>query len=337
MARYVLRRLVAAPFLLLGIVTISFIVGRVVPADPVATVVSQRDLANRAIVHAAEVRFGLNQNVVAQYLKYLDDLVHGNLGISFTTQQSVTTDLSQRLPASIELMLAALVVAVIGGVAVGVLAAVRQNRLTDHIARLFALIGSSIPIYWAALILLLIFNVRLHWLPGPGRLDPTATPPPNITGFYTVDSLLAGQFSTFLDAVRHLILPAFCLAWGVIGILSRIIRASMLEVLAQDYIRTARSKGLREMVVLLRHALRNALIPAMTIVGLSAGFLITGAVLVEEIFSWPGVGSYAVTSSEALDFPAIQGVALLGGTIFILANLITDIGYGLADPRVRLA
>ncbi|MFP5226037.1 MAG: ABC transporter permease, partial [Acidobacteriota bacterium] len=235
------------------------------------------------------------------------------------------------------LMLAALVVAVIGGVAVGVLAAVRQNRLTDHIARLFALIGSSIPIYWAALILLLIFNVRLHWLPGPGRLDPTATPPPNITGFYTVDSLLAGQFSTFLDAVRHLILPAFCLAWGVIGILSRIIRASMLEVLAQDYIRTARSKGLREMVVLLRHALRNALIPAMTIVGLSAGFLITGAVLVEEIFSWPGVGSYAVTSSEALDFPAIQGVALLGGTIFILANLITDIGYGLADPRVRLA
>jgi peptide/nickel transport system permease protein len=259
------------------------------------------------------------------------------MGTSFETKQGVRTDLAQRLPATLELTGAAMLIAIIGGVGIGVLVSTRQNKLTDHVGRFFALVGSSTPPYWAGLILLLIFSARLHWLPGPGRLDSRSLPPTHLTGVYTIDALIHGQFGLLWQALRHLVLPAFVLGWGVMGTVSRIVRASMLDALNQDYVRTARAKGVREIVVLFKHAFRNAMLPAMTIIGFSVAYLITAAVLVENIFSWPGIGSYAVASAESLDFPAIMGVALLGGTAFLIANLVTDIGYAAADPRIRLS
>jgi peptide/nickel transport system permease protein len=272
-----------------------------------------------------------------QYLHYVENLAQGDLGTSFESKQNVRTDLAQRLPATLELTVAAMLFAVIGGVGIGVLVATRQNRFTDHAGRFFALLGSSTPPYWAGLILLLIFSARLHWLPGPGRLDSRSLPPTHLTGAYTVDALVHGQFALYWQAVRHLVLPAFVLGWAVMGTISRIVRASMLDALHQEYVRTARAKGVRESVVLFKHAFRNAMLPALTIVGYSVASLITAAVLVETIFSWPGIGSYAVASAESLDFPAIMGVALLGGIAFLVANLLTDIGYALADPRIRLS
>jgi peptide/nickel transport system permease protein len=325
------------PFLLLAIVSIAFVISRVVPANPLSTVLSQRELTNPDAVAAAKSRWGLDHSLLQQYLTYMSHVLRGDLGVSFRTKGDVRGDLFARLPATLELTAAALLIAVVGGVAIGILVATRPNRLTDHVGRLFSLIGSSLPLYWSGLILLLIFYAHLGWLPGPGRLDPRSLPPGEITGFYTVDSLLHGQFGTWWEAVRHLVLPAFVLGWWVMGIVSRIVRASMLDALTQDYVRTARAKGVRESVVLFRHAFRNALIPAMTIVGYSAAYLITGAVFVEVTFDWPGIGSYAVASAESLDFPGIMGVALLGGAFFLIANLVTDVGYALADPQIRLS
>lgn len=337
MRRYVIRRLLLMPLVLLGIVTVAFAITHVVPSNPLSTVLSERQLSNPEAVAAAERRWGLDKPLPTQYYIYVKSLVTGDAGTSFVTKQSVTSDIGRRLPATLELTLVAMGIAIIGGGLIGVLAATRHNKLTDHIGRLFSLVGSSVPVYWSGLVLLLIFSVRLGWLPGPGRLDSRSIPPPDVTGFHTVDSLLDGDFSKFVEASRHLVLPAAVLGWGVAGTISRIVRASMLDVLEQDYIRTARAKGAREITVVFRHALRNALIPAMTIVGFSVAYLITGAVLVESIFSWPGIGSYAVNAAQTLDFPAIMGVCLLGGVSFLLANFVTDMGYALADPRIRLS
>jgi peptide/nickel transport system permease protein len=267
----------------------------------------------------------------------MGNLVQGDLGTSFRTKGSVAADLGNRLPATLELGLAALLIAVVGGVAIGIACAARKDRVTDHAGRLFALVGSSLPVYWSGLILLYVFSAKLHVLPDPGRLDSRAAAPPGVTGLFTVDAVLAGDPGTFWDAVRHLLLPAFVLGWGVMGTVSRIVRAGMLDALGEDYVRTARAKGVAEWRVLLLHAFRNALIPTLTVIGLTVGYLITGAVLVETAFSWPGIGSYAVASAQTLDFPGIMGVALLGGTVYLVANLLTDVGYTLADPEVRLA
>jgi ABC-type dipeptide/oligopeptide/nickel transport system permease component len=192
-------------------------------------------------------------------------------------------------------------------------------------------------VYWSGLVLLLIFSVKLGWLPGPGRLDSRSAAPTDRTGFYTIDSLLDGDPSTFWESVRHLVLPAIVLGWGVMGTVTRIVRASMLDVLSQDFVRTARAKGARESTVVFKHAFRNAMLPALTIVGFSVAYLITGAVLTESIFSWPGIGQYSVKAAQTLDFPAIMGVCLLGGIVFLLANFATDVGYAFADPRIRLS
>ncbi len=336
MGGYLVRRIAVIPFLLLAIVTVAFILSRLVPADPLATILSQRDITNPIAVAHAKQQWGLNHPVPVQYWRYLDNLLHGNLGTSFITKEGVGHDLAQRLPATLELAVAAVIIAVIASVGLGILTARRQNTLVDHGGRFFAILGSSIPVYWLGLLLALIFGVKLGWLPLSGRLAPSATPPPHYTGFYTVDALLSGQMSTFWQATRHLVLPAFCLAWGIIGTLTRIVRASMVESLGEDYVRTARAKGLNERLILFRHAFRNALIPTMTITGFSVAYLITGAVFVETIFSWPGVGSYTVNAAESLDFPAIMGVTLLAGASFLIVNLLTDVGYAYADPRVRL-
>ncbi len=337
MGLYILRRLLVMPLLLLGIVTVAFIVSRTVPADPLSTVVNERQANNPEVVNAAKRRWGLDKSYAEQYFIYLKNLAHGDMGTSFRTKQNVRDDLSDRVPATLELTVVAMALAVTGGVALGVLAAVRRNGLTDHLARLFALIGSSLPVFWTGLVLLFLLYAELGWFPGPGRLDSRAIAPDKITGVFTLDALLAGDLGTFIDALKHLVLPAFVLGWAVMGIISRLVRASMLDILNQDYVRTARAKGLPERNVVMRHALRNALIPTLTIIGVSFAVLITGAVLTESIFSWPGVGSYAVDSSRTLDFPAIMGVSIFGGTVFVIVNLITDVTYAFADPRIRLS
>jgi peptide/nickel transport system permease protein len=335
--RYLLKRLAIVPLLLIGIVTITFAVTRLTPADPLITIVGPRNIGNPVVVDAAKRRWGLDKSVPEQYLLYLGRLAHGDMGTSFQTRAPVTTDLKQRLPATLELTAVALVLGVTSGVVLGVVAARRRNKFIDHLARFFALLGSSLPAFWAGLLVLYVFYARLGWLPGPGRLDPRAIAPPRVTGFLTIDSVLAGDWSALWGSIRHLVLPASVLGWGVTGIVTRLVRASLLDELGSDYVRTARAMGIPERSVIASQALRNAMLPTITIAGFSFAYLLTGAVLVETIFSWPGVGSYAVDAARRLDYPAIMGVSLLGGIAFLLTNLATDVAYAIADPRIRLS
>jgi ABC-type dipeptide/oligopeptide/nickel transport system permease component len=335
--KYITRRVVVIPPLLLGVVTVTFLITRLIPANPLATVLNPRSLGNKQIVAAAMEHWGLGGTIVQQYGRYIVNLLHGDMGTSFVTKGPVSSDIALRLPSTLELVFAAIVIAVIGGIGIGVLAAVRQNKFTDNLGRLFTLIGSSTPQYWSGLVLLLILSTRLHLLPGPGQLYAQVYAPPRYTGFYVIDALIAGNWQLAWQAVEHLILPAFILGWGVMGSIARIVRASMLDVLGQDFVRTARAKGVRETSVVMSHALRNALLPALTIVGFSVAYLLSGDVLVEDIFQWGGIGSYAVTAAESLDYPAIMGVVIVGGIAFLVASLLTDIGYAFADPQIRVA
>lgn len=336
MLRFILRRLVATPLLLLGVATVAFFLSQLTKGDPLSAIVPERQMNNPEIVAAAKEKWGLDKSLPERYALYIGNLVQGDLGVSFSTRRNVSEDIAARLPATFELVLAAMVLATIGGIAIGIVSAHYRDRTADYVSRIFALLGSSLPVFWSGLILLFIFSVKLGWVPGPGRIDARSTPPANVTGFYTVDSLLAGDIPLFLDSLHHLILPAIVLAWSVVGIIARLVRSSLLDVLGQDYIRTARAKGAGEPRVLVHHALRNALIPALTIIGFSFAYLITGAVLTETVFSWPGIGSYAVSSARSLDFPGIIGVTLVGSLAFLTANLLTDIAYAFANPRVKL-
>ncbi|HEU0101884.1 MAG TPA: ABC transporter permease [Mycobacteriales bacterium] len=337
MLRFVLRRLAAIPLLLLGIVTIAFAISRFLPADPLVSIVGERQLGNPEVVAAAKQRWGLDQSLPQQYLTYVWNVLHGDFGTSFQTRTSVTSDIGHRLPATIELAGTALVIGAVGGILLGVVAASHRNKLPDHAARLFALVGSSLPVFWIGLVLLFVLYARLGIVPGPGRLPPRLSPPPDVTGFYTLDALVAGNLQLFWQALHRLLLPGFVLGWGLMGIVSRLVRAAMLDELGADYVRTARAKGLTERKVLYGHVLRNALLPVLTILGFSLAVLLTGAVLTETVFAWNGVGSYAVTAARTLDYPAINAVCILGGAVFLMANLVTDVLYALADPKVRLA
>ncbi|PZO76179.1 MAG: peptide ABC transporter permease [Mesorhizobium amorphae] len=336
MMQYVLRRLIAFPLLLLGVASVAFLLSQMTKGDPLAALVPERQMNNPEVVAAAKAKWGLDKSLAERYVIYIGNLAQGDMGVSFTTRRSVGQDIAERLPATLELVTAAMLFASLVGIGIGVMAASQRDKPVDYLARIFALLGSSLPVFWSGLILLYLFSVKLGWLPGPGRLDPRSAAPPGVTGLYTVDSLLAGNVRLFLESLHHLVLPAVVLGWSVVGVVARLVRSSLLEVLGQDYIRTARAKGASERRVMLQHALRNALIPTLTILGYSFAYLITGAVLTETVFSWPGIGSYAVSSARALDFPAIIGVTLVGSLAFLLANLLTDLSYALANPRVRL-
>ena len=337
MTRYIFRRLISIPLLLLGIVSIAFLISHTTQGDPLISIIGDRQMDNPDAVAAAKARWGLDKSLPEQYVVYLKNLVTGDLGTSFRTKQPVTKDLLTRLPATLELVVAAMLLGSCTGIVLGVLAARFRDTLIDHLARLWSLAGSSMPVFWSGLILLYIFSVVLGWLPGPGRFDARAAVPQSLTGFLTIDTLLTGDFVGFGQALYHLLLPAVVLGWTVMGIVSRLVRASMLDVLSQDYIVAARARGAGELRVLLNHALRNALVPTLTILGFTFAYLITGAVLTETIFAWPGIGSYAVDATRNLDYPAIIGVTIVGGTAFLLSNLVTDIAYAFADPRIRLS
>ena len=336
-ARYTVQRLLLMIPMLIGVTLITFMVSNVVPADPLAVILSPKAMSNPELRQAATIKWGLDKPLHEQYIRYMLNLVQGDMGVSFKTRRPVATDLADYLPATIELAGAAFFFAVAVGLPLGVLAALHAGNWIDHIARLFSLFGASMPPFWSGLILLYVFYFLFPILPGPGRMDPQLVMPERHTGLLLVDSLLACDMTAFLDVLSHLILPAIVLGWFSLALIARITRASLLEVLNSDYIRTAHAKGLHPRMVILRHSLRNAMIPTITIMGLEVAWLLAGSIMTEIIFSWPGIGRYAVEASRNLDYPAVMGTTLLIAVIYMSSSLVVDVTYGLVDPRIRVA
>lgn len=333
MGRLILRRLVFMIFVLWGVTLITFFLARVAPGDPARLIAGPRANAE-ALAHIRQI-YGLDRPLPEQYVRYMGDLLHGDLGQSFVTRRPVLSDLATFVPATVELAVYALLIGSLLGVVVGCVAALRQGTATDTAARFLAIGGLSMPAFWLAMLFQLVFFSRLGWLPFGGRLDTGVPTPSHVTGLFTIDSLLGGEWSTFVDSVRHLVLPVATLALAEIGLMARIVRTSMLEVLGEDYIRTARAKGLPRSRVLLRHSLRNALLPAVTVVGLEFGLLAGGVFLVETIFAWPGVGRYAYDAIRASDYNATMGVTLVVAFLYVAVNLVVDLIYLALDPRIR--
>ena len=294
-------------------------------------------LGNPIIVNEFRRKWGLDRPLHEQYISWISNVIRGDFGTSLRSKRPVSQDISGFLPATIELATVAIVISLSVGVTLGVISAVWRGQPVDYLARILALIGVSFPVFVLALIGKRLFAVEVDWLPSGRRLDLLLRAPSTVTGFYTVDSLLAGNWRVFQNAVSHLVLPSIVLAVFPMGFITRLTRSAMLESLGQDYMRTARSKGLRESIVIFRHGLRNALIPVVTIIGLSYSSLLAGAVLTESIFSWPGIGRYAFLSATSQDFPATMGVTMLIALIYVGVNFIVDILYFFVDPRIRAA
>jgi peptide/nickel transport system permease protein len=318
---------------LLGVSIVVFFMVRAIPGDPAQIMLGQQ--ATQAQVQQVRENMGLDKPIIVQYGLFLKDALRGDLGDSTVTGRPVTTELMVRLPATFELVAFAMLIAVLVGVPVGVISAVKQYSLLDKTTSVLALTGISMPIFWLAMILVVIFGVNLELLPFPGRLDPT-TAITSITGLVLVDSLLTLKFAGFWDGLLHLIMPALALATIPMAVVMRMTRSSMLEVMNEDYVRTARAKGVVPWRVIVKHALRNAMLPTITVIGLQVGLLMGGAIITETIFSWPGIGLYTYTSISSRDYASIQGVVLYGALLFVLINLLVDILYAVLDPRVRL-
>jgi peptide/nickel transport system permease protein len=333
LTRFLARRTGLAIFVLFGVTVITFALSHVVPADPVVAYLG--DHAPPDLVEKVRHELGLDRPLPVQFVIYLDGLLHGNLGISVMDSRPVRQDLAQYLPATVELSTAAMLVAIVIGIPTGIVSALHKDGWPDQVARVFALGGASLPVFYVALLLLGLLYSRLGVLPGPGQLSLFTSPPPVITGMVAVDALLSGDWPALGDALRHLVLPAFVLGYYSTGIITRMTRSSLLEVMRQDYVRTARAKGVVERRVVLRHALRNALLPTVTVIGLTYGSLLSGAVLTETIFSWPGIGRYATNSVTNIDIPAVLGVTLVIAFIYSVANLVVDVLYAYLDPQIR--
>ncbi|MCK9897841.1 ABC transporter permease [Frankia sp. AgB32] len=333
-SRRILGKLAGAVIVVWGVVTLTFLMSRVVAPDPTTLLVPpQATQAHRAAVRH---ELGLDSSLVVQYGHFLRNLAHGDLGESFSTGLPVTKDLSQRLPATIELGLLALVVGTLVGVLVGVFAAIHADSVIDHGLRAVVVTGLAMPQFWLGLSLLSVFFVQLGVLPAPiGRLPVGVDPPPTITHLYLVDALLTGQWSVFVDSLRQLILPAATIGAGVFSPIARVTRTAMVEALSSDYVRTARSLGFSPARVHFIFALRNALLPIITMTANAVAFALSGAVLVEGVFGWPGIGQYALTAIQQSDFPGLQGFVLYVAVLYVLIYVVVDILYTFADPRLR--
>ncbi len=330
---FLARRVVGIAAVMVGVSVITFAISHVIPADPAAAALGDHATAEQIAAFRAE--YLLDRPLAEQYVAYVGGVLRGDLGRSIRTRRAVGDDLRDSLPATLELSLSALVVSLLVGLPAGVWSALFRGRLPDHIVRLLALAGGSLPVFWLGLIVIGVGYQQLGWFPGGGRIDSFVAPPPLRTGLYVVDSLVVGDFEALRSSLLHLVLPALTLGYFSTAVIARMTRSSMLEVLGQEYMRTARAKGLRERVVVLRHGLRNALIPTVTIIGLTFGSLLSGAVLTETIFSWPGLGRYATASAVSLDFPAVLGVTLLAAVVYPIANLVVDVAYYWLDPRIQ--
>ncbi len=334
MGKYLLRRLLIIPFMLIGISLIAFVLSHTVPADPVNAALGEGAIGKPELVKAYKEKWGLDKSLPEQYLVYASHLVQADFGTSIVSNRSVGADLLEALPATFELATTAILLSLLG-VPLGIFAAVKHRRFSDTIIRLFSLLGSSVPVFWLAYLAIFLFYTQLSWLPATDRLDTGAAPPNRITGFYTLDSLLAGHLDIFAMSLKHLLLPALVLSLTIVGTIIRITRTITLDILQQEYIRTANAKGLNRNSILRRHALPNILVPVITVISLSYGNLLSGTVLTETIFSWPGLGRYAFQSATHLDFPAIMGVSIIVALIYIIINLVVDLLYSLLDPRIR--
>lgn len=333
---YIGRRLVMAIIVMIIVSVGTFGMAHAVPGSPVDVLIGERQANDPEIRASIEKRWGFDKPLPVQFAYYVRNLAKGDLGMSVTSRRPVMTDLRQYVPGTIELALAAMLFAISAGTPLGLIAAIRFNRWPDHLSRFFALIGTSIPVFWLGLLMLYLFFYRLRWLPGPGQLDTGMTRPDRVTGMVTVDSVIAGEWAVLWSALQHLVLPAIALGSYAMGIVARMLRSSLLAAMSDDYVRTARAKGVSERHVVAGHALRNALIPTVTVLGLTFASLLTGAVLTETIFSWPGVGRYGVTAALKLDYPGLFGVTLVVALAYVLVNLLVDILYGLLDPRIRV-
>lgn len=327
------RRLLLLILVVFGVSIVTFAISHMIPGDPARMMAGER--ASNEVVARMRASLGLDLPLHEQYLTYAGNLLTGDFGLSIRTQRPVLDDLIRFFPATIELALAAMIFAIALGIPLGVISAVAKDRAIDQITRTISVSGISMPAFWLGLLLIYLFYGQLGVLPGSGRIDGTITPPPFVTGFYTLDSLIAGDWHAFGSAVQHLILPGLTLGFLHLGVVTRQIRSAMLEVLGEDYIRTARASGLSRRRIIFDHALRNALIPSVTMIGLAFGDLLYGAVLTETVFAWPGMGNYVVQSISALDFPAIMGFTVVASTAYVLLNLVVDLTYMFLDPQIR--
>ncbi len=329
------KRILSAIPSLIGVVIVTFLLTRVLPGDTAAYFAGPA--ATPTAIEEVRKKLGLDKPLGAQFVAYVEALAHGDLGNSLTTGQPVTQDLAARLPASAELTLIGLIASMLISIPLGILAAVKQGSLIDHACRLIATAGVSLPVFFTGLLLVYVFYYLLGWAPAPlGRLDVFYSPPPTVTGFYLIDSLLAGDLETFRATAAQLALPAITLGLFALAPIARITRASMLSVLAADFIRTARASGLSARTVIITYAFRNAMLPVVTTLGMVFSFLLGANVLVEKVFAWPGAGSYAVEALIASDYAPVQGFVLAMAVLYILLNLLIDVAYGFIDPRVRL-
>lgn len=332
MFKYIVKRILMLIPVLLGVSIIVFLIMRVFSPDPAPIVLGQH--ATEESMEAWRAANGLNDPIIIQYFNYIKGALTGDLGTSYFTKTPVTREIFSRFPATVELAIAAIVIASVFGILIGVVSAVKKNSIFDNAGMILALVGVSMPIFWLGILLIILFSGILHILPSGSRIDPLLQPMGG-TGFYLIDTIAQGNWAGFVDALKHLIMPAAALGMYSMAIITRMTRSSMLETLSQDYIRTARAKGISEGKVIRKHALRNALIPVTTVIGLQLGSLLGGAVLTETVFSWPGIGNYTVQCILKSDFPVVQGVVLLIACVFVLINLVVDIIYAFIDPRIK--
>jgi ABC-type dipeptide/oligopeptide/nickel transport system permease component len=335
MGRIALQRLLAALPNLVGVVVITFILTRAIPGDPAAYFAGAS--ASQEAVEQVRKQLGLDKPLVEQFFRYVADLARGDLGLSLTTGQPVLEELLRRLPASLELVLLALLLACAIAIPLGVAAATRPGSWIDQLARLITTAGVSLPTFFTGLLLAYVFYFLLGWAPSPlGRLDPVFSPPPTVTGLYLIDAALARDAALWWASLKQLVLPVLTMTIFVLAPIARMTRASMLSVLSSDFVRTARASGLSKSTVLVRYALRNALLPVVTTLGMVFGFMIGSSVVIEKVFGWPGVGSYAIDALTASDYAPVQGFVLAMGVLFVLLNLLIDLLYVVIDPRVKI-
>ena len=330
---YTARRLLLVIPLLLGLSLLTFTVSRVLPGDPVGLAAGPQ--ATEEIREQIRQDFGLDKPLPVQYVNYMAGALRGDLGESLYTRHRVADDLATFFPATLELTLAAILFATILGVPAGIISAMHRDRLPDHVSRAISLFFVSFPSFWLAMIFQLVFGRLLGWFPIGRRFPVVMPPPPTVTGLYLIDSLVAGDLTAFSTALSHILIPALVLSFSALASITRITRASMLEVLDKDFVRQERAIGIPHRIIITKYVLRNAFIATLTVISLNFGWLMAGAVLIETIFDWPGLGLYAVESSLRLDFQPIMGITLIYGIVFSLINILTDIVYGILDPRIR--
>ena len=332
MLRFVIRRLLLLVPILIGLSIVVFLWIRLLPGGPAQALLGERGTDEQ--VAQIERQYGLDEPLYVQYWKYVEQVAQGDLGNSIGTRRPVTEELKQRFPATIELAMAAMLFSVIFGIPLGFIAAKRYGTIVDHASLVVSLFGISIPVFFLAILLKYVFAVKLGWLPTVGRID-VLIDLEHPTNFYVLDAIIAGDLAALWDVLQHLILPAIALGSIPLAVIARITRASVLDVQNEDYVRTARAKGVAPRLVDSRHVLRNALLPIATIIGLQTGLLLSGAVLTETVFAWPGLGSWLVTAIEARDFPVLQGGILFIAIVFVLVNLFVDVMYAVINPRIR--